>query len=239
MQRTSPCQMAQREASPNPIDVCNNSRNIYLVDQDTKQRADIRTALEQNGYRVSVYPDCDAFLASHRSNHGGCLVVDSRLLGAHGFDLIAYLDRQRARVGCIVMASNATYSIAVRAIKAGAHDFVDKANGSAALLTSVASDFEETEARSAKSAVADERAGGISSLTLRQHQIFEKVLAGHPSKNIAADLGISRRTVENHRAGIARKVGSRSLADLVHAGVCFSCSRNRASGSNGSGEALQ
>jgi two-component system CheB/CheR fusion protein len=151
------------------------------------------------------------------------------LLGVHGLELISQIAKGRADFKCVVTARNPTFPIAVQAIKAGATDFVEKSLDCSALLASVSEAFDEADLEAANAARQNAITRRISNLTVRQHQILELVLEGEPSKRIAANLGISQRTVENHRAAIARKAGSKSFAGLIHAGFCAHCSLNGAS----------
>jgi two-component system CheB/CheR fusion protein len=104
---------------------------------------------------------------------------------------------------------------AVRAMKAGAVDFIEKPVRAPELLASIARALDRSRGDGARSAWHAAAAGSIAGLTQRQRDVMGMVLAGHPSKNIAADLGISQRTVENHRASIMRKTGTRSLPALA------------------------
>jgi two-component system CheB/CheR fusion protein len=104
---------------------------------------------------------------------------------------------------------------AVRAMKAGAVDFIEKPIGRSELLASIERALETTRDSAKLSAWRESAAASIATLTARQRQIMDLVLAGHPSKNIAADLGISQRTIENHRAAIMTKTGSKSLPALI------------------------
>jgi two-component system CheB/CheR fusion protein len=105
--------------------------------------------------------------------------------------------------------------MAVRAMRAGAADFIEKPIGREELLASIERALEQTRDSAKLSAWREEAASRIVALTARQRQIMDLVLAGHPSKNIAADLGISQRTIENHRAAIMKKTGSKSLPALI------------------------
>ena len=109
-------------------------------------------------------------------------------------------------------------------MKAGAWDFMEKPLRGSELLASVERALEQSRDSSKLVAGRDDAARHIAGLTRRQHQIMDMVLAGHPSKNIAADLGISQRTVENHRASIMKKTGSRSLPALARLAIAASSS---------------
>ena len=106
--------------------------------------------------------------------------------------------------------------MAVEAMQAGAADFIEKPVGRGELFASIERALESTGDSAKLSALREAAATRLAGLTARQRQIMELVLAGHPSKNIAADLGISQRTVENHRAAVMKKLGASSLSRLIH-----------------------
>ena len=114
-----------------------------------------------------------------------------------------------------MITGNSDVPMAVQAMKAGASDFIEKPIGRGELLASVQRALEQSKDMGKLSAWRQDAAQRVAGLTPRQHEIMSMVLAGHPSKNIAADLGISQRTVENHRAAIMEKTGSKSLPALA------------------------
>jgi two-component system CheB/CheR fusion protein len=114
-----------------------------------------------------------------------------------------------------MITGNSDVPIAVQAMKAGASDFIEKPIGRAELIASITRTLEQSKDATKLSIWREEAVNHIARLTPRQRQIMELVLAGHPNKNIAADLGISQRTVENHRASIMKKTGSTSLPALA------------------------
>jgi FixJ family two-component response regulator len=132
-----------------------------------------------------------------------------------GVDLIERLKSEDRQLPTVVMTGNGAVPIAVQAMKAGAVDFIEKPVGHKNLLASVKRALDQTRDSAKLSACRDAAALRVASLTTRQRQILDLVLAGHPSKNIAADLGISQRTVDNHRAHIMTKTGSKSLSALI------------------------
>jgi two-component system CheB/CheR fusion protein len=192
---------------------------VYVVDDDDIVRAAIRDTLEDDGRVVEDYPNCEAFLAAYRPGQEACLLIDAYLPGMSGLDLLRRLHDAADRIPAIMITGNGEVSMAVQAMKAGASDFIEKPIGHDELLACVARAFEQGRDLSKQSASREDAANHVAGLTLRQRQIMEMVLSGHPSKNIAADLGISQRTVENHRAAIMKKTGSRSLPALARLAV--------------------
>jgi two-component system CheB/CheR fusion protein len=188
---------------------------IFVVDDDHHVRAAIRAVLEDDGQTVEDYATCEAFLAAYRPGHDACLVIDAYLPGMSGLELLQQLRDTGHLLPAIMITGNSDVSMAVQAMKAGAADFIEKPVSRDELLASVGRALERSRDASKLEAWRDDAASHIAGLTPRQHDIMERVLAGHPSKNIAADLGISQRTVENHRASIMKKTGTRSLPALA------------------------
>jgi two-component system CheB/CheR fusion protein len=188
---------------------------IFVVDDDSHLRQGMRDLLEADGRIVEDYGTCEAFLDAFHPGREACLLIDAYLPGMSGLELLAQLRGAGHHLPAIVITGNSDVSIAVQAMKAGASDFIEKPVGRGELLASIDRALEQSRDADKLSAWHDDAAQRILSLTPQQHRIMELVLAGHPSKNIAADLGISQRTVENHRASIMKKTGSKSLPALV------------------------
>jgi two-component system CheB/CheR fusion protein len=192
--------------------------NVFVVDDDAGVRETIRDMLEAHGWTVETFASCDAFLRALRPKGGGCLVIDALLPEMDGFELLSRLEAEKIMPPSIMITGRGDISMAVRAMQAGASDFLEKPFAREELIASIT----HALAQSRESEPSSERraaAARLNGLTARQRQILALVLAGHPSKNIAADLGISQRTVENHRAAIMRKTGSRSIPALIRLAV--------------------
>ena len=186
-----------------------------MIDDDRPLRDALRAVLEDDGHIVQDYADCESFLASYHPGLSACLLVDAYLPGMSGLDLLDRLATMTPRLPAIMITGNSDVPMAVHAMKAGACDFIEKPVSRDDLLASVARALEQARDSSKLLAWREDAASQMAGLTARQHQIMELVLAGHPSKNIAADLGISQRTVENHRASIMKRTGSKSLPALA------------------------
>jgi two-component system, chemotaxis family, CheB/CheR fusion protein len=132
-----------------------------------------------------------------------------------GFALLQSVKDKGYRLPAIMITGNGDVHMAVRAMQAGAVDFIEKPVGNDELLASIDHALEQVRDSAKRSAWREEAAASLAGLTTRQREVMDRVLAGHPNKNIAADLGISQRTVENHRAAIVLKTGSKSLPALV------------------------
>jgi two-component system CheB/CheR fusion protein len=142
-------------------------------------------------------------------------LIDAYLPGMTGLELLQQLHDAGHRLPAIMITGNADVPMAVQAMKSGASDFIEKPIGPSELLASVERALDQSRDSSKLFAWRESAANQIAGLTQRQRQVMELVLAGQPSKIIAADLSISQRTVENHRASIMKKTGSKSLPALA------------------------
>ena len=188
---------------------------IFVVDDDSTVREALRELLEADGRTVEAFDSCEAFLDVFRDGRQGCLVVDARMPGMDGLELLRRLKGERHRLPAIMITGHGDVPMAVQAMKAGAVDFIEKPIGYKELLAAVGRALEQAGDTAKASAWRETAETSIAGLTARQRQVMDLVLAGHPSKNIAADLGISQRTVENHRAAVMKKTGSRSIPALI------------------------
>jgi two-component system CheB/CheR fusion protein len=195
------------------------SSTVFVVDDDRAIREAMRDLLQENGYSVELFADGPAFLEAYRPDREGCLLVDVLMPGMSGVELIERLKAEGYQLPAIMITGSGAVPMAVQAMKAGAVDFIEKPVGHEELLASVKRALDQMRDTAALCAHRDKAALSVASLTTRQRQILDLVLAGHPSKNIAADLGISQRTVDNHRAAIMRKTGSKSLPALIRTAI--------------------
>jgi two-component system CheB/CheR fusion protein len=201
--------------TPTGVRPADDAPVMFLVDDDVALRTILREVLEQEGHRVEDFASGEAFLDAYRPGREGCLLVDATLPGMSGLDLLRRLTESGDKLPSIMITGNSDVPMAVEAMKAGVSDFIEKPVGAAELLACVARALERARDAGKASAWQESAAIQIADLTPRQRQIMDMVLAGHPSKNIAADLGVSQRTVENHRASIMKKTGSKSLPALA------------------------
>jgi two-component system CheB/CheR fusion protein len=202
-----PASLAEASAGMAPV--------TFVVDDDSEVRQAIRSVLEQDGHAVEDYEDGESFLDAYRPGRNACLLIDAHLPGISGLDLLRRLKEAGHLVPAIMITGQSDVPMAVEAMKAGASDFLEKPIRGPELLAGVGRALELSRDSGKLLEWRKEAADHLAGLTRRQHQIMEMVLAGHPSKNIAADLGISQRTVENHRASIMKKSGTRSLPALA------------------------
>ncbi len=192
---------------------------IFVVDDDRHVREAVHSVLEDDGHAVRSYASGEAFLAAYRPGREACLLVDAYLPGISGLELLERLRAEGHRLPTIMITGHSDVSMAVRAMKEGAIDFIEKPVSRKDLIAGVERALEQSRDSEKLSAWQEEAASHLAGLTPRQRQIMEMILAGQANKNIAADLGISQRTVENHRAAIMQKTGSKSLPALARLAV--------------------
>ncbi|WP_428377257.1 chemotaxis protein CheB [Lichenicoccus sp.] len=188
---------------------------VFVIDDDRNVRDAITRVLVDGGHLVAAFPTCEAFLADFRPGSGACLLVDAYLPGMQGLELLHRLAENGQLMPAIMITGSSDVPMAVQAMKAGATDFIEKPIGDAELLSSVARAVEHSRDAGKLPGWQRDASAHLASLTQREREVMDLVLAGHPSKNIAADLRISQRTVENHRASIMKKTSSRSLPGLA------------------------
>jgi two-component system CheB/CheR fusion protein len=194
------------------------TRTVNVVDDDYFARSAVRAIVESHAsdWRVEEFDACEAFLAAAASpDTEGCLVVDVNFPGMGGLELLGRLKAMSRQLPVVVMSGSSGISEAVQSMKTGACDFLEKPVAPDRLMASIDEAFRKSRDAKAISIMHQTALDQIADLTPRQQEIMRMVLAGQPSKNIAADLGISRRTVENHRAAIMHKTGANSLPALA------------------------
>jgi two-component system CheB/CheR fusion protein len=192
---------------------------VYIVDDDLHVRDAIKAVIIEDGRIAEAYANSETFLAAYRPGREGCLLIDANLPGMSGLALLRHLRLDGDQLPSIMITGNSDVAMAVDAMKAGADDFIEKPIGTQELLDCIDKALEHSRDSTKRTAWREDAAGHIADLTPRQRQIMTMVLEGHPSKNIAADLGISQRTVENHRASIMKRTGSNSLPALARLAV--------------------
>jgi two-component system, LuxR family, response regulator FixJ len=188
---------------------------VFVVDDDRAMRESLSWLLDSVGLRVKSYATAADFLADHDPAQPGCLVLDVRMPGMSGLDLQAELARRGVELPTIVITGHAEVSMAVRAVKAGAIDFIEKPFSDQLLLDRVRQALEiDLEAREVRRRREDARRR-LATLTAREREVLNLVVAGKANKEIASALGVSPKTVEVHRAHVMSKMCVDSLAELI------------------------
>ena len=197
-----------------PISVRRNT-TVFVIDDDPAVRDAIRWLMEQVKLKVQVFSSADEFLGTFSAKSRGCIILDIRMPGMSGLELQARLRDAGALLPIIVITGHGDVSIAVRAMKAGAVEFLEKPFNDQVLLDAVQSAiasygriWDDEDRRLA-------RKKNLSTLTKRETEVLELLQTGKPNKVIASLLNISVRTVEGHRATIMAKLGAKSLVELL------------------------
>lgn len=187
---------------------------VYIVDDDESVRDSIRTILESSGFHCRTYASAVEFLAVLQ-DAPGCALVDVRMPGMDGLALLEAMKERRIDVPVVMMTGFADVPLAVRAMKAGAIDFIEKPMAREDLLGAVSRAMER--ARIAQFAVSDHQAAKsrFDRLTDREREVLDLLVSGNPNKTVAHKLGISPRTVEIHRSRLMEKAGVKNFAELV------------------------
>jgi FixJ family two-component response regulator len=188
---------------------------IHLIDDDEAVLKALRRLLGTAGHHVEVYDCAEDFLRRHDPDAPGCAVVDLRLPGMGGFDIQDALSSRDADCPIIFLTGRGDIPDSVRAMKAGAVDFLTKPVDAACLLAAVSLALErDADARrsSQQRHVAERR---IATLTSREREVMGCVVAGRLNKQIAAELGTVEKTIKVHRGRMMEKMGVRNVADLV------------------------
>jgi two-component system response regulator FixJ len=188
---------------------------IFVVEDDEAFRDSLKALLESAGLTVETYASGEEFLQAYNSDRCGCLLLDIRMPGIGGLELLEKLAAAKTNLPVIIMTSHGDVPKAVRAMKAGAVDFLEKPFRDEVVLGCIRHALEKGQQSQAKAALAARSASAIARLTVRERQVFKQIVAGHSNKRIAQELGISPRTVEAHRAWIMEKTQARNLAHLV------------------------
>ncbi len=187
---------------------------IHIVDDDDSLRSALQRLLAAAGYRVKAYASAGEFLLDPPADAPGCLLLDLRMPGPSGLDLQEALVRHGIRLPVIFLSGHGDLATGVRAMKAGAVDFLSKPVEREPLLAAVARALELDAAQRAASGVDREIRARFAQLTAREREVFELVAAGRLNKQIADALGIAERTVKAQRAQVMAKLGAANAAEL-------------------------
>jgi FixJ family two-component response regulator len=198
-----------------PVGESPHEASIAIIEDDLSVRDAFRVALESDGYKVATFGSGEAFFADAERRRFRCLVVDLSLPGLDGIALQDRLRQERATVPVIFVTGSGSLSLAVKAMREGAADFLQKPVRIEELRESVGRVLATGEPISGDRVQQDDVTARLATLTERERQVLERVVAGESTRHIAAELGISERTIEQHRHNLMRKIGAKSLAMLV------------------------
>ena len=191
---------------------------VYIVDDDEAVRDSLRWLLEGNGFSVKVFSNAEELLDfSKTQSHGmvGCLILDVRMPGITGVELHDVLLKEGINIPVIFITGHGSVSLAVKSMKKGAIDFLEKPFSDEEICRLVDSSLQKARDVSDKREVNLKAQELLAKLTPRENQVLERITAGRLNKQIADDLNISIKTVEAHRANIMTKVEARTVAELI------------------------
>ena len=196
-----------------------NSHTVYVVDDDEAVRDAMSMLLNAAGITARSFSGGQEFLESYSVGDVGCLVLDMRMPGMSGFEVLDRLQEMQAPIPVIFVTGHGDIPMAVEAMRRGAVNFIRKPFGDEELLACVDEALDEDRQRRQHHQCLAEVRALVESLTPREKEVFERVAAGQANKVIAIELGISERTVEIHRSQVMHKTKSRSLAELVRLNI--------------------
>jgi len=189
---------------------------VFLVDDDHGVRRSLSRVLREGGFEVRDYDSAEAFLARPDATSRGCLVLDVTMPGLDGLELQRRMSESGQTMPIVFLTGHGDIPMSVRAIKAGAADFLTKPVASDALLAAVRTAIHEDAAVAQEGAEAADLARRFDSLTAREREVLRALVGGKLNKQIAADLGVVEQTVKFHRARIMARMRARTLAELMH-----------------------
>jgi len=188
---------------------------IHVVDDEAAIRRSVSFMLKTSGFDVQTWDSGVAFLKEARHVRAGCILLDVRMPDMDGLEVQQALATNGIAMPVIVLTGHGDTSIAVRALKGGAVDFLEKPFEKATLFDAIEHAFAWLEDRAGRAERARDAAHIIAGLTEREREVLDGLAQGLPNKTIAYDLGISPRTVEVHRANVMTKLGVHSLSEAL------------------------
>jgi two-component system, LuxR family, response regulator FixJ len=188
---------------------------VHVIDDDDAARDSLRFLLESAQMVVRTYDSAVRFVDQLSRVEPGCVVTDVRMPGMNGIELLRRLSESPTRLPVIVITGHGDIQLAVEAMKLGAHDFFEKPYDDEAFLCSIQAALQHQEDGAKREAAKAELKSRLATLSAREREVLEGLVAGKANKNIAFDLAISPRTVEIYRANVMSKMNASSLSELV------------------------
>jgi two-component system, LuxR family, response regulator FixJ len=210
---------------------------VYIIDDDEAVRDSLSWLMQSAGIDAQTFDSAGVFLEACNERLNGCLLLDIRMPGMSGLELQAALNQRGCHMPVIVISGHADVPMAVRALKAGAFDFIEKPFNDDILLALVQRALEQESQLRQSLAEKELMQAKMESLTPRELEVLERVVAGASNKQIGAELGVSQKTVEAHRAKVMEKLEAASLSHLVRMAVSLrDLSADAAPGAHGGGD---
>lgn len=194
-------------------------QTIFVVDDDAAVRDSLEILLKMAGFDVVSFDSAIKFLSGAQPRPGDCLIADIRMPEMDGLTLQQELIRRSSQLPVIIITGHGDVPLAVQAMKAGAADFLEKPFARETLLAAVRNAFERAQQTPISNESRLEILDRIARLTEREREVFELVVAGKLSKQIAFELGTSPRTIEIHRGRVMQKMEARTVQDLVRMAI--------------------
>lgn len=191
------------------------SKAVYVIDDDSAMRDSLEFLLDSAGYTVTLFDSASSFLDAVSGLDFGCVVSDVRMPGLDGIDLLKRLKNDNKQLPVVIMTGHGDIPLAVEAMKLGAIDFLEKPFEDERLLTTINSALSRAAAELKDETVAADIAARIATLSPRERQVLEGLVAGLSNKLIARDYNISPRTIEVYRANVMTKMQAGSISELV------------------------
>lgn len=195
---------------------------VHVIDDDSAMRDSLRFLLESSGFTVITYESALHFLEAHPSAVSGCIVTDVRMPDMTGLQLVRLLNARGIRSPVIVITGHGDVPLAVEAMKEGVVDFLEKPFDEDRLLDAIGRAAATAEAAQARERERQRAKDAFDALSSREAEVLQGVVAGKLNKTIAAELGISPRTVEVYRANLMTKTGAGSVSELVRMHILVS-----------------
>lgn len=193
----------------------NREQTVFVVDDEVSVRSSLKWLLESVQIPVQTFESGHAFLAAHTDNRHGCIVLDVRMPGMSGLELMKRLHNMGMRAPIIFLSAHGDVPMAVQALKDGAFDFLEKPYNNQRFLDCVQSALERDALNRLNRNADEELLERLKNLTVREQEIINLVVAGKSNKEIGKLLSISHKTVEAHRGRLMAKMGVNNLVDLV------------------------
>ncbi|MNF75671.1 Transcriptional regulatory protein TdiR [compost metagenome] len=193
----------------------NREQTVFVVDDEVSVRNSLKWLLESVQIPVQTFESGHAFLAAHTDNRQGCIVLDVRMPGMSGLELMKRLHNMGMRAPIIFLSAHGDVPMAVQALKDGAFDFLEKPYNNQRFLDCVQSALERDALNRLNRNADEELLERLKNLTVREQEIINLVVAGKSNKEIGKLLNISHKTVEAHRGRLMAKMGVNNLVDLV------------------------
>jgi two-component system response regulator FixJ len=196
---------------------------IHVIDDDEAVRRSLALLLFSAGYKSVTHASAEGFLNALIVETAGCAIVDVRMPGMDGLALQEYLTAHDIHLPVVVVTGHADIALAVRAMKAGARDFIEKPYANERMIEAVRAALESGRADLARARRGSDARARVSRLSARERDVLRELVAGRPNKLIAHVLNISPRTVEIHRANMMEKLAVRSLSEAVRIFIAAGC----------------